>query len=64
MKPVHVHEVVIQAYVGDPFVVHKGLESNSAEVWQVDRALHVDLTVAPAKFKKLVTVVEGGFIKI
>lgn len=51
MKPVHVHEVVIQADVGDPFVVHKGLESNGAEVRQVNSALHVDLTVTPAKFK-------------
>ena len=51
MKSVHVHEVVIQTDVGDPFVVHKGLESNGAEVRQVNSALHVDLTVTPAKFK-------------
>ena len=51
MKSVHVHEVVIQADVGDPFVVHKGLESNGAKVRQVNSALHIDLTVTPAKFK-------------
>jgi hypothetical protein len=49
----HVHEIVVQSNVGNSFVVHEGLESNSAEVWQVDSALHVDLTVAPAKFKKV-----------
>ncbi len=51
MKPMHVHEVVIKADVGDPFVVHEGLKSNGAEVGQVNSALHIDLTIAPTKFK-------------
>lgn len=58
----HAHEVVIQADVRDLFVVHLGLETNCSEVWQIYCALHLDLTIAPTKFRLVTDTAEwaGG----
>lgn len=55
VETMHVHEVVVQTDVSDSLVVHERLESYCAKVRQVHRALHIDLTVAPAKIQKIIS---------
>lgn len=52
-QPVDVQEVVIETDVSYFLVVKQWLKAHSAKVWQVYRALHVYLTIAPTKFKLL-----------
>ena len=57
VKTEHVEEVFIELDVCDAFVVYKGLEADSTEVWEVYSTLYLNLTIAPTKkFKLSVTV--------
>lgn len=54
-ETVALEEVLIHFDVSNALVVHKWLETNGTEVWKVNSALNLNLTVHPAtrKFKLL-----------